>query len=235
MIEEKLNNGLIERIEQIDTKPINDSNLLTGVLGHSLLMSNKVYFETYNDVRWTTSATGVNTDSASLHATNPYVCQFENEEVIGDRAENDTTSGWAFWASVPGTYRLSANIRIDIDNSGAASTEELETYIQSLGELWLSFYRNDGVINPQPTLLDIGVWDRGNTATYYTYKLTANRFTYSNSISMIYYLDEGDKIDLRTNFTQYTPVNPITLIQTGDVNINLISKDKENYQRVIYV
>jgi len=235
MIKDYLHNGTDRVVGGYEYRPVNNPHLLSGILGRALLLSCKQAKETYNEVRWTTQNAGKDIETTNLHATDPYVLQFGSEEIKGDRAKN-TTSGWYFEASVPGLYRLTSNVKFKISHIDEAGTQLVyDNYIPTIDPALFGFYRNGVIINPQYNEIQMSTWNP-HTATY-PYHINTDRtsnYRFVVSHNIIYYLDEGDVIDVRAGILNYTGVDAVTLNHVGDVQITLLN-NKENYVRVTYV
>jgi hypothetical protein len=216
--------------EQIQTELLTENqDELRAVIGESLLLSHLEHRQNFNEVRWKTDDLGVEIETSALLAT-PHIMRFSDEEVKGDRARN-TTGGWYFEASVPGVYRISWNAKFTlwaIDEYNDLII--FNSYLPLIEPCTVGIYRNGTAINPLPEL-QWTAFDPVNTETSIMTNTDSFYSTIGNQ-SIIYYLDAGDRIDIRVNFLEYIGIQTIKAGYFGDVNINLISDNRENFNRI---
>lgn len=218
---EKLNGKEKEYIKGIsDNAVTHDQDRLKADLGRSLLMSHQKEQIIYNNLRWHTPSLGTAEDLNDLHPTDPYILKFSEVDVIGDRAIN-TTSGWYFTNSRPGVYRISTNAMFKLYTATEGTTKILfDNYIPTIEPCEFSIYKNDTQFYSTEIL--ISSWQPTNNNYYVNYdRLGSYRFT--ADLSILTDLAEGDKIDIRAGFIQYSSVEVCTLTYYADININLVT------------
>jgi hypothetical protein len=216
--------------EQIKTNYLTENHDdLRAVIGESLLLSHLEHRQFYNEVRWKTDVLGVEIETSALSAT-PHIMRFADEEVKGDRARN-TTNGWYFEASVAGVYRISWNAKFTLWAIDEYNDLIIyNSYLPLIEPCTVGIYRNGTAINPLPEL-QWTAYDPVNTESSIMTN-TSSPYSTVGSQSIIYYLDAGDRIDIRVNYLQYVGVQVIKAGYFGDVNINLISNNRNNFNRI---
>ena len=212
-----------EYIQQIPSNSYTkNQDILAADLGRALLLGARRQENTFNIVKWRTPALGQAKETSSLTA-NPHVLLFEDEIVSGDRAKN-TSSGWYFEASVPGSYRISWNGKFVLHLLNEYTEKIIfDNYLPIIEPCTIGIYVNGTATTPLLELL----WSAYNpdNTDYYVMTNRSDFWRTVGSQDSILNLNAGDKVDIRANFLQYAPLAVLTLTYFADININLLKRE----------